>query len=162
VKPVPTAPSGTDFAAVAAFQQQTAELRRQVAAAEAKIAEVREQLRHMRAALLQAPRANPDLIARMDAVNRGLAGLALRLSGDPARQALNESDAPSISARVGDVMGGHWETPQTPTATQRRNIEIASADLEILTRDLKALTEGDLARVKADLEAAGAPWTPGR
>ena len=162
VKPAPTTPSGTDFAAVAAFQQQTAELRRQVAAAEAKIRAVREQLRHMRAALLQAPRANPDLFARMDSVTQGLAALSMRLSGDPAREALNESDAPSISGRVGEVMGGHWDTRQTPTATQRRDIEIAGSALEVLTRDLKTLIEGDLARLKTDLEAAGAPWTPGR
>ena len=162
VKPVPTAPSGTDFAVVAAFQQQTAELRRQVAAAEAKIRDAREQLRHMRAALVQAPRANPDLFARMDSVTKGLAGLSLRLSGDPAREALNESAAPSISGRVGQVMGGHWETRQMPTATQRRDIEVASSALEGLTRDLRALIEGDIARLKADFEAIGAPWTPGR
>jgi photosystem II stability/assembly factor-like uncharacterized protein len=162
VKPVSTAPSGTDFAGVAAFQQQTAELRRQVAAAEERIGGVREQLRHMRAALLQTPRANPDLFARMDSLAKGLAGLSVRLSGDPARGTLNESDAPSISGRVGEVMGGHWETRQTPTATQRRDIEIARSALEGLTRDLKALIEGDLARLKADLESAGAPWTPGR
>lgn len=162
VKPVPTAPSGTDFAAVAAFQQQTAELRRQVAAAEEKIGGVREQLRHMRAALLQTPRANTHLFARLDSVTKGLAAISLRLSGDPARGALNESDAPSISGRVGEVMGGHWETRQTPTATQRRNIEIAGSALEVLTRDLKALIEGAVARLKTDLEAARAPWTPGR
>jgi len=162
VKPVPTAPSGTDFMAVAAFQQQTAELRRQVSAAGAKVGFVREQLRHMRAAALQAPRANPDLFTRFDSVTKGLAGLELRLSGDPSRQALNESDAPSISSRVGQVMDGHWQTRQTPTATQRRDIEITSGALETLTRDLKALVEGDLARLKEDIEAAGAPWTPGR
>lgn len=159
---MPTAPSGTDFAAVTAFQQETAELRRQVAAAEERIGVVREQLRHMRAALLQAPRANADLFARLDAITKSHAGLSLRLSGDPARQNLNESEAPSISGRVGEVMGGHWETRQTPTAAQRRDIEIASGALEALARDLKALIEGDLARLKADFEAAGAPWTPGR
>jgi len=159
---VPNAPPGTDFVAVAAFQQQTAELRRRVAGAEAEIGGVLEQLRHMRAALLQAPRANPALFARIDSLTRALAGLELRLSGDPARQRLNESDAPSISGRVGQVMNGHWETRQTPTATQRRDLEIATAAFETLARDLKALVEGDLARLKADLEAAGAPWTPGR
>jgi len=98
----------------------------------------------------------------MDSVTKGLAGLSLRLSGDPARQALNESDAPSIGGRVGQVIGGHWETRQMPTATHRRNIEIAGDALGTLTRDLKALIESDLARLKTDLEAAGAPWTPGR
>ena len=42
------------------------------------------------------------------------------------------------------------------------DVEIAAAALETLTRDLKALIEGDLARLKADFETSGAPWTPGR
>lgn len=111
---------------------------------------------------LRLPRANADLFARMDAITKSLAGLSVRLSGDSARQNLNESDAPSISGRLGEVMGGHWETRQTPTATQRRDIEIATGAIEALTRDLKALIEGDLAPLKANFEAAGAPWTPGR
>ncbi|HSR14759.1 MAG TPA: hypothetical protein VLL51_03360, partial [Gemmatimonadales bacterium] len=51
VKPVPNLPAGTDVVAVAAFQQQTAELRRQVVAAEAEVRQAREGLRHMRATL---------------------------------------------------------------------------------------------------------------
>jgi hypothetical protein len=49
-----------------------------------------------------------------------------------------------------------------PTATQRRNVEIAQADFAILRQELVTLIEQDLARLEAELEAAGAPWTPGR
>lgn len=162
VKPVPTAPSGTDFVAVAAFQQQTAELQRRVAGAGAELNRVRDQLRHMRAALVQTPKADPALYARIDSVTRSLAEFELRLFGNPARQRLSESEAPSISERVGQVMGGHWQTRQTPTATMRRDIEIATAAFEALARELNTLLEGDLARLETDLQAAGAPWTPGR
>ena len=55
-----------------------------------------------------------------------------------------------------------WETRQMPTVTQRRELERAAAELQALARDLKALVDGDLARLRADFEAAGAPWTPGR
>jgi len=162
VKPVPTAPAGTDFIAVAAFQQQAAELQRRVGGAGAELGRVKEQLRHMRAALLQAPRADPALYARIDSVTRSLAGFELLLSGHPARQRLSESEAPSINERVGQVIGGHWETRQMPTSTMRRDLGLATAALEALTRDLTALLEGGLARLEADLAAAGAPWTPGR
>ncbi len=162
VKPVPNAPAGTDFVAVAAFQQQTAELRRRIAGAGAELSRVGEQVRHMRAALVQTPRADPGLFTRMDSVTRSLAAFETRLNGDRARQRLNESTAPSIGNRVGQVMSGHWETRQMPTATQRRDIEIATAAFESLARELTALIDGDLARLEADLEAAGAPWTPGR
>jgi len=162
VKPVPNAPPGTDFVAVAAFQQQTAELRRRVAGAGEELGQVRNRLRHMRAALVQTPKADPALYGRIDSLTRSLAALEVRLYGNPDRQRLSESDAPSISERVGLVMGGHWQTRQTPTATQRKDIEIASAAFQALAGELAGLIAGELTRLEADLEAAGAPWTPGR
>jgi hypothetical protein len=162
VKPVPTAPAGTDFTAVTTFQQQTAELARRVGAAGEEIGRLRDRLRHMRAAHVQTPRADLALFAGLDALDRAVADLALRLSGDPARQRLNESASPSIAARVGQVASGHWGTRMTPTATQRRDLEIASTALTALLHDLSALIEGEVARAEQDLEKAGAPWTPGR
>ena len=162
LKPVPNAPPRTDFAAVAAFQQETAELMRRVAGAGVEIGGVRERLRYMRAALLQTPRAAPGLFARMDSLALAVAGLQARLDGDPARQRLDEAAPPSIRGRVGLVVGGHWDTRQTPTATQRRNIELASAAFASLVRDLATLIDRDVGRLEADLEAARAPWTPGR
>jgi photosystem II stability/assembly factor-like uncharacterized protein len=161
VKPVPNLPAGTDVAAVAAFQQQTAELRRQVSAAGSELGEVRTRLRHMRATLASTPKADPALFGRIDSVSANVADLSRRLFGDPARQRLNQSDAPSIAGRVGSAMA-NWETRQMPTATQRRDLEIATSEFAALSRDLKALVEGDLARLEAALTAAGAPWTPGR
>jgi photosystem II stability/assembly factor-like uncharacterized protein len=161
VKPVKNLPADTDFTAVVAFQAQVAELRRRTAAAAAEINRSRDDLRHMRAALLAAPKADPALFARIDAATTTLAGLARRLNGDPARQRLSEPDAPSIAGRVRSAMST-WETRQMPTATQRRDAEIAAADLAALTRDLDALVTGELAKLRAALEAAGAPWTPRR
>jgi photosystem II stability/assembly factor-like uncharacterized protein len=161
VRPVPTYPAGTDLVAVAAFQHETSELSRRVSAAGAEIRRVRERLRYMRAALLRTPRADPALFGRMDELGRELDGLSLRLQGDPIRGSLDESSAPSISARVGSVIGGHWSTRQTPTATQRRNIEIAGRDFAVLEGELADLIEARLRRLEEALAAAGAPWTPG-
>ena len=91
-----------------------------------------------------------------------LDNLRTRLSGDRVRAELNETSVPSISNRVGRVVNGHWNTRQTPTATHRRNLEIARDEFDELRRDLSALIETDLSQLEADLEAAGAPWTPGR
>lgn len=161
VKPVNNLPAGTNPAEVAAFQEQVAELRRRTAATGEDLARVRDDLRHMRAALLAAPKADQALFGRFDAVNTTLAGLAKRLNGDPARQRLNESDVPSIAGRVYSAMSA-WDTRQMPTATQRRDVEIATADLAALTRELEALVSGELAKLRAALEAAGAPYTPRR
>ncbi len=162
VKPVPNLPPGTDPAAVAAFQGETAEAGRRLSSASAELGRVRDQLRQMRATLGETPKADLALYARLDAVGQAVAELERRLQGDPARQNLSEPDTLSIGDRVGSIRDGHWQTRQMPTATQRRNLEIATAGLDALERDLKALIAGDLAKLEEAFAAAGAPWTPGR
>jgi hypothetical protein len=113
----------------------------------------------MRAALLEAPKADPALFAAIDSASAVLAAIERRLSGDPARGRLNEPDTPSISGRVGSVAAGHWETRQMPTATQRRDLELASTQLAGLQQELRAIVTGEIARLEAALEAAGAPYS---
>ncbi len=162
VKPVPTAPAGTDFAVVAAFQQDTRELMRSIASAGEELGRARDRLRHMRAALIQTPDAGPALFGQLDDLNATLVGLQTRLNGDQVRGSLNESNAPSIRGRVGRVVGGHWDTRQTPTATHRRNLEIARTDFTDFRADLGVVLDTTLPQLEVALEAAGAPWTPGR
>jgi hypothetical protein len=159
VKPVNNLPAGTDVAAVAAFQQRVADLRRRAAAAGAEITRLQDELRHMRAALLATPKADPALFARIDGAHKALAELERRLNGDPARQRLNESASPSIGDRVYSAMST-FDTRLMPTATQRRDAELAGEALAALSGDLAALVSGEIAKLRAALEAAGAPWTP--
>jgi photosystem II stability/assembly factor-like uncharacterized protein len=156
VKPVNNLPSGTDLTAVAAFQQQVAELRRETAATGQELGGIRDELRHMRAAVTATPKADASLFRQIDEVNATLAGLSRRLNGDPARGRLNESDVPSISGRVYSAMST-WETRQPPTATQRRDLEIAQGELSALRKELESLMSGALAKLRSALEAAGAP-----
>lgn len=162
VKPVPNLPSGTDPAVVAAFQNETADAARRASAASAELERLGEQLRRMRATLGQTPKADLALYAALDAVAQAAAELGRRLDGDPARQALNESQSPSISERLWMTRYGHWQTRQMPTATQRQDVKIAIDALTALERDLQALLSSDLARLEAAFAAAGAPWSAGR
>jgi hypothetical protein len=162
VKPVPTAPPGTDFAAVADFQFRVSELVREMAGAGAEMARMRDRLRHMRAALVQTPKADPGLYARIDEMSRRLGEMDLQFSGDPIRGQWNEPSVPSMRDRVGYVQYGHWDTRQEPTETQKASIEIAEREYATFIGELRNLIEVDLARLEADLAAAGAPWTPGR
>ena len=82
------------------------------------------------------------------------------LLADPIRQKLNEPAVPTIQDRVLRAVWGHWDTRQMPTATQRRAIEIAEGEFAEVREELTNLIEQQLAQVEAELEAAGAPWTP--
>ncbi|NNK74828.1 MAG: hypothetical protein HKP42_02070 [Maribacter sp.] len=161
VKPVPTVPSGTDFKALAEFQQKTSELARQISSASKKIGEAKDRIRHMKAALLQTPKATTELFEQLNQLEENAAALQKQLTGDPIRQKFNESTVPSIAGRVGGVAYGHWGTRQMPTATQQQSIEIAAADFGTFKRDLKTYFSS-LETYEAALEEAGAPYTPGR
>lgn len=49
-----------------------------------------------------------------------------------------------------------------PTATQRRALELAESEFGEVREALTKLIQQQLAEVEAQLEQAGAPWTPGR
>lgn len=161
VKSVPNVRGDVDFVAVAAFQREAAALARQRAAVAGEIGQLRAELRQVRATLMVTPRADPSLFGRLDAVGEALAALDLRHSGDPARRRLRQNDSLSIGDRVGGATRS-FGTRLPATATQRLDLEIGTQDLAALVRDLRALIDGDITRLRRDLEAAGAPWTPGR
>ena len=75
VRPVPTAEPGTDFGAVVAFQNEASELRRRIASAGEEVGRARDRLRHMRAALLEAPDAPLDTVRRPRRARREPPGL---------------------------------------------------------------------------------------
>lgn len=161
VKPVSNIVAGTEFNVVADFQQKTSELSRKLSSAGRKLGEADNRLKYMKAALLETPKANLELFKRMNALDKKRTDLRALLYGDPIRQKFNEATAPSIQSRVGGVAYGHWETRQSPTETQKRSIEIAESDFEKFSGEFVSYLK-EMETVEAALEAAGAPYTPGR
>lgn len=161
VKALPGEGADTDFQAISTFQQQTANLSRAVSVARKNMDEANKRLKYISAALPRTTRVAPGHFEQLKTLEDRLAGLQMRLSGDRVKQGMNESTVPSIAARVGGVTYGHWETRQEPTATQKKQIEIAEGEFRDLKADLKAFID-DLDQFQIDLEKAGAPWTPGQ
>ena len=149
-----------DFAEVASFQAETAELSRRARIAAEELGGVRTTLRHAEATLLETAAAPESLFAHLDAIRATVDDLSLRLNGDRIRGRRNESSVPSIRRRIGQVAGGHWQTRQEPTTTQRHSLEVAGAEFETLSAELEQLLDVTLPSLEAQLEAAGAPWTP--
>ena len=161
VKAVANTTPTTDFKAITAYQQRTSELSRQISSAGKKLKEASTRLKHIKAALLETPKATQKLFADLNQLQQNLAELQKRLNGNPIRRKLNENSSPSIRSRVGEVVWGHWQTTQNPTQTHKRNIEIAEIDFSKFRVDLLDYFKA-LESYEAALEAAGAPYTPGR
>jgi len=156
VKPVRAAPDGTDYAEVARYQQQASTLLRDVKNAAEELKRTQDLLRHMEAAAIRAPQAEPSLFARLDAFGVELSKLETRLSGDSVRGRLNESTTPSIGERAYNA-ANTWDTTQPATATQKADFEIAKTGFVTFSAELEALLSTQLVQLETDLAAAGAP-----
>jgi hypothetical protein len=151
-----------DPEAVLAFELKTGELLRRALGSQKVLSEVSERVRHVQKAVLDTPSASARWLEVARQLELELAELGAMLTGDPARRALSEPVFPGIITRLRQVANGHWRTTYGPTQTHRRNVEIASQEFEVFRARLKTLVEETLVSLERDLEAAGAPYTPGR
>ncbi len=163
VKPLGRATLPTqDWAGLHAFQLQTAELYRSVQGAVRLAGEARSRIDHIQAALRDTPAADPALVERARALELRLADLCLELEGDGTISSRNEPTPPSIRDRIGHIVWGGWESTADPTQTHRDAYALAAEQFAGVLEQLTRLVTTDLATLEDDLEAARAPWTPGR
>jgi len=84
------------------------------------------------------------------------------LSGDKELQKRNEPVPSSINDRVTAILEGERFSLAKPTQSHIDNYNVAAAEFTEQLGKLHALVEGDMTKLEKDMEAAGAPWTPGR
>jgi len=151
-----------DRTEVLAFERRVARLQRAVQGALRAAGEAQNRLDHLRRAVLETPDADPALLAELEGLQQRLNSLLISLRGDPTRAKRNEPDGPSLMERVQAVVDSQWHATSPPTRTQRDAYRFAGEQFTRVLADLRTLVEVDLKATEAKLEAAGAPWTPGR
>jgi len=83
------------------------------------------------------------------------------LARDTALAVRNENVPTSINDRVTNIMEGERFAITAPTQTHQDAAAIAADEFAQQLNSLRTLVQ-DFARLQKDMEAAGAPWTPGR
>jgi photosystem II stability/assembly factor-like uncharacterized protein len=151
-----------DRVALLAFQKQTGELQRAVMGASRAAGEATNRLEFIKRAIEESPNVELALRDEARALELRLMDLQQALNGDPTKPRRNEPGMPGIQSRVQQIVRGHWSSTSAPTATHRRNYEIAAEQFGEIVGDLRQLIEVDLVAFEDRLEAAGVPWTPGR
>jgi hypothetical protein len=84
------------------------------------------------------------------------------LRGDVEIAKRNEPIPSSIGDRVDTIIEGERFSMQRPTQSDIDSYGIAAGELADQLTKLRGLVDVDLAKLERDMEAAGAPWTPGR
>jgi photosystem II stability/assembly factor-like uncharacterized protein len=145
-----------------AFQKKVARLLRAVLGARKVVDEAQVRIDHLKKAFHDTPDADARTADEILSLQNRLKDLKLELSGDPVRAKYNEPRPRSVAQRVGRIIWSQWASSSAPTQTNRDAYAFAGKAFTRLLADLRQLVEVDLERVEETLEAAGAPWTPGR
>jgi septation ring formation regulator EzrA len=151
-----------DLAAREEFHRKVARLYRAVSGATRTAHEVEDRLKSIREALRDTPAAEKELDAEADAIEKNDRMILGALSGDREMQKRNEPVPSSINDRIEAIMEGERFSLAKPTQSHVEDYNIAGAEFAEQLGKLHTLVEVDLAKLEKDMEAAGAPWTPGR
>jgi photosystem II stability/assembly factor-like uncharacterized protein len=154
--------SPADRANLVEFQQKVARLQRAVQGSVATANALKPRLVAIRRALLETPSAPEKLLSDAAALDKRTNEILRALIGDQALRQRNMNLPPSIAERVGDITGSQRMSTSRPTQTQIDQYTAAAQEFETALNQLRQLIEGDLAKLEKQMEAAGAPWTPGR
>ncbi|HZQ67741.1 MAG TPA: glycosyl hydrolase [Terriglobales bacterium] len=156
-----TGVSDSDRAAQEDFNRKVSRLYRAVSGATKTTDDVANRLKSIRRALHETPNADP-LLAQADLIEQHNREIQRALSGDSALAARSENVPSSINDRLTGIMEGERFSIYRPTQTHLDAFSIASQEFADQLTKLHSLVQVDLMKLEKDMEAAGAPWTPGR
>jgi hypothetical protein len=151
-----------DRAALEAFLRDASALQRSALGASRLVGETLERVALVQRAIDDSSAPDPALGVEARRIARELRALELTLDGDAAVARRQDPVPPALVDRSGYIVYVHWSSTSAPTATSRRQYEVASAELGALVATLRTLVERDLPALEAKLDAVAAPWTPGR
>ena len=154
--------SPADRAALVEFQDKAARLQRAASGATQAANALTPRLVAIKRAITETPSLPPSLYDDAMALEKRKNDILRALNGDAAARARNMNTPPSINDRIGYVVGAQRMSISRPTQTQQSQYAAAAADFQTVLGQLRQLIDVDLARLEKQLEAAGAPWTPGR
>ncbi|HXO25922.1 MAG TPA: glycosyl hydrolase [Thermoanaerobaculia bacterium] len=149
-----------DRTAEMAFERKVSRLQRAVLGAVKSAEEAEHRLDLIDKALLDTPAPDAKWVADARQLRLRLKDLYEKMEGDKVIAEHNEPAPPAILQRLETSIA--WGNMTAPTHTQEEAYRIAGQEFGPVLDGLRQLVEVDLKRLEEQLEAAGAPWTPGR
>jgi len=150
-----------DPAEVHAFQQKVWDLDRAFRGAVKWAKDAESRIAHTRKALFDTPGADIAMLAESQRLQTEIDDILVELNGDETRENRNVFTPPSISERVNRIVSSQWDTTSAPTKTKMDGYDWAAEAFATELGRLNVLAT-ELEAFENQLEAAGAPWTPGR
>ena len=143
------------------FQDRLGKLQKALTATQEAATEAGTRLDSIKRAIDAMPALPPKLHETALGLQRDLDAINLALSGDRIWRSHNEGVPASISERI-QAAGSSGRGTGHPTKTSMEQYQIGSDELAAQIPKLKKLIDTDIKNLEKQLDAAGAPPTPGR
>ncbi|MEM6343333.1 MAG: glycosyl hydrolase [Bacteroidota bacterium] len=150
-----------DRAEVVAFMGKAAELQRSVSAASAMTNDLKKRMDYLKAAVRNTPDVPLDMLGKIKEIEQGLQEISLALNGDPSLSRRQFETVPSVSGRVGRILWGLGSSSSAIPTEMKEQYEIAGDLFEPVMEQLEGVVSS-VQKLEKELEAMGAPYTPGR
>ena len=148
--------------AIIEFAKQARNLADTVGATSVVLAKAQEQLDAIEKVVQANPQLDPALLQDVRALEVKLMDINEAFNGDPTKSRRSESAYPGFRSRLRTMMSGAVGSTEGPTETHRQQFAIIAAEYQGVAEQVSQLLDVDLPALNAKLDAAGAPWTPGR
>ncbi len=153
-----------DRLALVRFQKQVAELTRVLQGAMELAGELNGKLTRIKQALVALPKGAASLMGQATVVGKKLDEVVFAIRGlEP--KASDEEIPPTpmpLWSRLSTIIYNQYATTADPGQSQRDGLRIVEEELAPLLLKLKAIATENLPALEKELDAARAPWTPGR
>ena len=151
--------TAADRNTLAEFQRKVSNLQRAVTGATDAASNANTRIGLLRRAAQEAPGATPALMNEVKALDAKVDDLLHALRGGRDN---TEIPPPSINQRVNTIVQRIRMSALRPTQSQIENYSIAAEEFKPVLARLKTLVDSEMPKLEKALDAAGAPWTPGR
>ncbi|MFM8346477.1 MAG: hypothetical protein ACKOAR_00385, partial [Bacteroidota bacterium] len=148
--------------AAEAWTNRVFELRRAAEGARNVLADAQNKVKHYRAALMSIPASADQFMPAILQAESDLRKLSEQFYGDNVKGRLDIDTPPSVMSRLYNALYDGYGSTGSPTTTMQEELTLAAADFEGVLTDLKRIWTERLLPLEQQLEAAGAPHTPGR
>ncbi len=152
---------GADPEDVVAFWRDLTQLQRGVSAANAAIAELSTKADHLKTALDRSQSAPQELDDQWQAIRDEIYDLEETMGGNQSRNQIGELTRATVGERVWKLSAGVYNSTYGPTAQHLEQYDYARDEFADIRERINTLRTETIPAFEQELEAIGAPWTPG-
>ncbi|MCO4806636.1 MAG: glycosyl hydrolase [Flavobacteriales bacterium] len=144
---------------LAAFINEVDNARRNIRASGGIVSALKKQADYMEKAVMQTPKADPQILVEIDQLKRDLAEIELAMYGDRTRSKREMESYPGLQGRVETIVYNLYNHTEAPTTFERESLRAAMDEYGAVRPKIKA-SEDKTALLAKQLTEAGAPYFP--